>query len=229
MIKIDKELLSSIDRSGSKEEREKLMKDERPVAEVDGSILTVGEFMGMLTPYTKISNEDIVNSWIERKVVDREALRRHYDLRPDLKKMVYRYEKYLLKNIFIKKIILPQVSVTEKALEDYYSQHLKNFLKPVRYKIQQIVVKSMDEAEEIVNSLQNGTDFSWLAKRKSAHSALRDGDDGWFTKAKLPKSVSEIIETLNTGEVSPIIRVDSLYGIIRIQEKAERRLKHLIM
>ncbi len=224
-IKIDGDLLSAIRLDGNSEETDKWTKDTRPLAEVDGSVLTVGDFVTMTKSSLTTPGEDILNSWIDRKIVDREALKRHYGLRPDLKKMIYRYENYLLKNAFIKKVILPQVSVTEKALQDYYSQHPKNFLKPIRYKIQQIGVKSMDEAEEIVNSLKNGADFSWLAKRKPAYSALKGGDDGWFTKAQLPKSVSEIIDTLSAGEMSPIIRVDSLYGIIRVQGKSREEVE----
>ena len=161
-----------------------------------------------------------MNSWIDRKLVDHEALSRHYEMKPDLKNMVYRYENQLLKNTFIKRIILPRIVVTDKNLEEYYAAHQQSFIKPIRYKIQQITVKSLDGAQEILDNLQKGADFSWLAKRKSTDSAAQKGGDaGWFTKAELPEPLREIIDSMKAGDISPIIEIESQYGIVKLMDK----------
>ena len=56
--------------------------------------------------------------------------------------MVNRYKNQLLKNTFIKRVIAPQVTISEEALEDYYLNHQEKFTKPDRFKIQQITVKT---------------------------------------------------------------------------------------
>ncbi|MFZ3138934.1 MAG: peptidyl-prolyl cis-trans isomerase [Thermodesulfovibrionales bacterium] len=217
-IKIDEKLLSAIKLDGDSE-REKWSKDKRHLVEVNGAVLTVEDFMAMIKPSPKISKENILESWIDRKVIDNEALSRHYEMKPGLKKMAYRYENQLLKNTFIKRVIIPQIVVTGKNLEEYYATHQKSFIKPVRYKIQQITVKSREEAQEILDSLQKGADFLWLAKRKSADSATeKGGDAGLFTKAELPKPLGEIIDSMKAGDTSPIIEIESLYKIFRIQD-----------
>lgn len=219
-IKIDRELLSAIKMGEGSEEIEKWSKDKRPLAEINGLVLTVGDFVAITMPYKRKSNEDILNGWVDRKIVDHEALSRHYENNPDLKKMIYRYENQLLKNTFIKKVIIPKIVISDKTLEDYYSSHQKNFIIPARFKIQQITVKTMDDARYVLNNLQNGADFSWLAKRRSTDSAAsKGGDAGWLTMAALPEPVRKIVDTLKIGDISPIIKIDSLYMIVRLQGK----------
>jgi hypothetical protein len=220
-IKIDKELLSEIEPDRKKENTEKWSKDTRKLAEVNSSILTVGDFFAMIKPaLKKPKKEDILEKWIDRKAIDHEALRRNYKMDPGFRKMVDRYENQLLKNTYIKRVIIPQIVLTEKNLQDYYTEHQKDFIRPVRFKIQQITVKTMDDAQEILKSLQSGADFSWVAKRRSTDSAASTGgDSGWLTKAELPKPVLEIIDNLQTGEISPVITIDSLYKILRMQDR----------
>jgi parvulin-like peptidyl-prolyl isomerase len=225
-IKIDRELLSAINLSEGAEEIEKWSKDKRTLVEINGSVLTVGDFVTIAIPYNRKSNEDILNSWVDRKIVDHEALSRHYENSPDLKKMIYRYENQLLKNTFVKKVIIPRIVISDKILEEYYSSHQNSFINPAQFRIQQITVKTMDEAQDILNNLQNGADFSWLANRRSTDSAAsKGGDTGWVTKAELPAPVSEIIDGFKIGNISPIIKIDSLYRIVRLQGKTEEGVK----
>jgi len=224
-IKIDHEILSAIS-LGTSEETEKRSKDTRPLAEVNGTVLTVREFAAMTTPYTRKSNEDILNNWIDRKLVDHEALSRNYENTPELKKMLYSYENQLLKKTFTNKVILPQIVITDNILKDYYSKNKKSFTKPVRFKMQQITLKTMDEARDILNNLKSGADFSWLAKRRSTDSAAsKGGDGGWVIKAQLPAPVKEIIDTLKLGDISPIIKLDSFYTIVKLQGKTEEEVE----
>ncbi|OHE60280.1 MAG: hypothetical protein A2Z47_03890 [Thermodesulfovibrio sp. RBG_19FT_COMBO_42_12] len=221
-IKVDQKLLAAVKLDGGNGEVDTLSRDERTLAEVNGSLLTVGDLVALAKPYAKKSKEEILNEWIDRKVVDHEALKRHYELNPDLKNMVYRYRNQLFKNTFIKRVVIPQITISDKTLEEYYSTHQKSFIKPASFKIQQITVKTMDDAQDILNSLQKGADFSWLAKNRSINSAAPEGEDiGWLTKAEMPEPVKKIIETLKPGDVSPVLKLDSLYGIIQLLDRKE--------
>lgn len=221
-VKVDSELLSNIRLDGEKEEKEKLSKDTRAVAEVNGSVLTVKDFISIFTPNTTISKEKILDNWIDLKLIDHEALSRHYEKKSDLKDMVHRYENQLLKNTFTKRIIAPQIIISEKTLKEYYASHQERFTKPIRFKIQQITVKTMDEARDILDNLQKGADFSWSAKKRSLDSANEKGGDiGWLAETQIPNPVREIIDTLKPGDISKIIKIDSHFRIIRLQDKKE--------
>jgi parvulin-like peptidyl-prolyl isomerase len=225
-IKINREILSAIRLDQEGEEREKWLKDESPIAQVNESILTVKDFIAMASTGIKKSKEEILNNWIDRKLVDQEALSRHYEREPEFKNRVKRYEDQLLKRKFIEKVIIPQIKISDKELKDYYLTHQEDFVKPVLFKIQQITVKTMNEAKDVLNSLQNGADFSWLAKRRSIDSvASLGGTLGWYTKAQLSEPIREIIDTLKPGDISPILEIDSLYKIIRLQERTKREFE----
>lgn len=219
-IKVNKELLSAISKDKGDEEVSNWSKDKRAVADVNGSVLTAGEFAAMSRPYKGKSKENILNSWIDRKVVDHEALSRHYETAPDLKKKIERYENQLLKQAFTNKAIIPKIKVSDKSLKDYYMKHREDFAEPVRFRVRQITVKTMDEARGLLSSLQDGTDFSWLAMKKSIDSAgPKGGEVGWLTMQEFPGPVREIVAALKTGEISPIFKVGSFYRIIRLQGK----------
>jgi foldase protein PrsA len=176
----------------------------------------------MAKPFPKKSQETILNEWIDQKVIDHEALNRHYDTMTDLKDMVYRYKNQVLKNTFVKRVIIPQVSLSDEALQDYYVSHQESFMKPTHFKIQQITVKTADSAQDVLNSLRNGADFSWLAKNRSIDSAASEGGNiGLITKAEMPEPVRKIIETLKPGDVSPILQINSHYSIIQLIDRKE--------
>jgi peptidyl-prolyl cis-trans isomerase C len=223
VIKKDGELLSQIRLVCESKEMEKCKKDKRTLAEADDEVLTVGDLIKIAGPSFSQSPENIVNNWIDCKVVDHEALRRHYEKGADMKEMVRRYEDQLLKGTFIKKIIMPRIVVTDEKLREYYSKNQDSFLKPVRYKIRQITVKSMDEAREILDNLRAGADFAWVARNKSIDAAAsKGGDAGWFRREELPKSFSEIADTVNIGDLSPVVKLDLSYTIFRIEEKTPK-------
>lgn len=219
-IKIDQELLSSIDLSNK--DKENYQNDDRVLVDVNGDILKVKDFVSMVKPTNKLSNEVVINNWIDRNLVDQEAISRHYEQKDELKNMIKRYEDQLLKNAFIKRIIVPQIVVTEDALKEYYLNNKNNFLKPTRYKIQQITVKTIEEANEIIDNLKNGADFSWMAKRYSLDSSAdKGGDIGWVAKTQLPEEMRSIIDDLKISDASPPVKVNSSYRIIRLTDRIE--------
>ncbi|MEW6585598.1 MAG: peptidyl-prolyl cis-trans isomerase [Nitrospirota bacterium] len=219
-IKINQQLLAALNLNCSEEERKRLLTDERSLATVNGSDITVAEFSASFPRTSRKSKEQLVENWIDKKLVDGEALSRHYENLPEMRKKIERYENQLLKDIFIKKIILPQIVVSEKILEDYYTRHANAFVKPVCYKTRRITVKTREEAEEIAESLEDGADFGWIAKRKSVDPfAGKGGDAGCLTVREMPETARKFVDTLRPGDVSPVVEIDSLYGIFVMQGK----------
>jgi parvulin-like peptidyl-prolyl isomerase len=80
----------------------------------------------------------------------------------------------------------------------------------------------MDDAQDILKSLQNGAEFSWLAKNRSVDSAVQEGGSlGWIVRAEMPEPVKKIIETLKPGDVGPILQINSHYKIIQLIDRRE--------
>jgi parvulin-like peptidyl-prolyl isomerase len=217
-VTINHELLAGVNLNGSEEERKKRLEDRTPLVTMNDTVLTVSDFLSSIPPKNRKSKEQLIESWIERKLVDKEALGRHYENNPEMKKRIHRYENHLLKDTFVKKIIFPRVVITEQTLKDYYAKHKDAFTKPVCYKIQQITVKTREEAEEMKKSLSAGADFGWMVKKKSVdpHTS-RGGDSECLTKKEFPEPLRDILEMLNPGEISPVVELDQMYRIFMIR------------
>jgi len=219
-VKIDQELLSSIKLDSTGSERDELLKDDRVLVEVNGEILTVKDFVSMAKPSSKASPEVLINNWIGRKLVDQEALSRNYERKDDLRNMVKRYEDQLLKNAFIRRIILPQIVINDQMLREYYEKHREDFLSPEYFRIQQITVKTKEEAEEILNSLKHGADFTWFARQKSIDRlASKGGDAGWLSRSDLPEPLRGTIDLFDIGDISPVVEMDSTYRVVKLTGK----------
>ncbi len=226
-VTIHDRLLSELKESLLKKEMEKGIPDKRPLVEVDGDALTVAEFISMMSQARKKSEEDMINGWIERKLIDQEALRRHYEEEPDLRDMLKRYESELLKQIFINRIIRPQINMTDEAVEEYYRSHQKDYMKPAGYKVQMITAANHEHAKEIVNNLKNGADFSWVAGQIAADPSDRGSvATNWITKDELPVQAREIIDGINTGDISQMIETDNnMFIIFRLQDKHKEEVE----
>jgi peptidyl-prolyl cis-trans isomerase C len=220
-LHIYEDVLSSVDfKDRTEEEMDKLKADDRIVAEVYGNKLTVGD-LASAARFDK-TKEGLLDNWISFKVVNHEALSRHYEQAPELKEMLDSYKKQLLKDAFIKKVILPQIMVSDGILKDYYSEHKEDFVKAPRYKLQQITVKSEEDAEAVLEELKGGADFSWVAKNRSTDANREFGGNlGWKRKGQLPAEFWDYLDSLELGQISPIISTGSSFLIIRMQDKEE--------
>jgi parvulin-like peptidyl-prolyl isomerase len=223
-IEINQELLSSI--KVDKTNKEKWLNEKSTLVEVNEEILTAGKFTSFLRSSDQKAKEKVLKHWLDRKLVDQEALSRHYEINTDLKDMVHRYRNQVLKRTFEKKVIMPGINITEESMKEYYVNHQEDYARRARYRIKQITVETEAEAREALNSLQGGANFSWLAKIKSSDPyASAGGSVGWRTIDQLPGAVKEIINTLQPGDTSPVLEADSRFMIIRLQEKSDKSIE----
>jgi len=76
------------------------------------------------------------------------------------------------------------------------------------------------QAEELVQQLKNGADFSQIAIGKSSGAqALNGGDLGWRKAPELPTIFSKVAPTLRIGSIHGPIRDSSGYHIIKLIDK----------
>lgn len=244
-IKIYEDVLSEIknidlkgDKEEIKEEIKRFSEDKRAVVEIDGHSLLAGRLLAMLVEQKakaagmeKTFNiekaiEGIINSWIDFKLVDIEALSREYHIKTDLKDRVDSYRNRLLRDVYVREIIAPQVKVSEGDLKKYYQNNINKYMKPVKIRIQQITVNDMDTALEIEESLKMGVDFSWLAKRRSTDALKEKGGDAGFVDINsLPQAARDAVSGLMPGQISPIFKVHEGYRIIKVLDRSKEEPK----
>ena len=87
----------------------------------------------------------------------------------------------------------------------------------VKIKCSHILVAKQSEALEILEKIKNGEKFGKLAKQLSidSGSAKKDGSLGYFTRGMMVKPFEETAFNLQIGEISPPIKTEFGYHIIK--------------
>jgi parvulin-like peptidyl-prolyl isomerase len=79
-----------------------------------------------------------------------------------------------------------------------------------------ILVKSENEAKEVLVRLKKGEKFSAVAKSVSRCSSRKHGGDlGFFTRGRMVKEFEKTAFTLRKGETSAIVKTQFGYHIIK--------------
>jgi len=92
--------------------------------------------------------------------------------------------KEIKTNLLFEKLITKDVKVTEEQLKKYYQDHEYFYDIPTFYKVSLIEVKTKNEAEQIIEALNNGSSFDALAMETSIDSASspQGGNIGYISK-----------------------------------------------
>ena len=129
-----------------------------------------------------------------------------------------------------------KVQVKEKEIESYYKEHMDNFNTPPEVRLQQILLmipsgaseqeisQIRGRAEEIVQKIKKGEDFTSLVRLYSQDSsAATGGDIGFFKQGELMPAINEVAFSLYIGEASSVIQTSAGFHIIKVLEKRERQ------
>lgn len=90
---------------------------------------------------------------------------------------------------------------------------------PQKIHAKHILVKTQDEALEILYDLKHGMDFDEVAKNRSlCPSKNKGGDLGWFGRGQMVKEFEQAAFSLKAGELSRPIKTQFGYHIIKVIE-----------
>jgi peptidyl-prolyl cis-trans isomerase C len=95
---------------------------------------------------------------------------------------------------------------------------------PVReYKTRNIVVKTEDEAKEILKSLDGGAKFDELAKSKSvASNAESGGELGWVAAAQMVKPIADVVTNLDKGAYAKApLKTDAGWMVLKLDDQRD--------
>ncbi len=156
-----------------------------------------------------------------------------------------KFNKFLSKNKITKKAYMNYLEsnkLYERVFKELYSSGKKNYLTNEEikqetanyydeyYKVNQIVLaivdtdtlKSLSDTvvnqkkaliEVILNEAKSGVDFEELVKKYSEESS--DDNDLYFTKDDVLDEVYEMVDHLEEGEISDIVKTEYAYSIIK--------------
>lgn len=154
----------------------------------------------------------------ERLILDK-AYAKNLDKSDEVKKQLENLKRQVMIQAYFKTIM--DELVPEKELKKQYEVIAEKYAGKQEVKASHILVETEEEAKEVVEQLDEGTDFAELAKEKSADtgSGAQGGDLGWFTKERMVPEFAEAAFKLGKGEVSDPVKSDFGWHIIKMEDK----------
>ena len=112
------------------------------------------------------------------------------------------------------------INITDKEFDAFLAtdESLKE-LEP-ELQVRQILVKSLDKAEEVITKIENGSDFSELAKEFSISSnASKGGIMNWRKISDMPTLYAEALSDLDVGQNSSPLESGAGFHILKVEDK----------
>jgi peptidyl-prolyl cis-trans isomerase SurA len=177
-----------------------------------------------------------------REVLERDGFS-YANFREDLRKQ-------LLIKLLRQQMVGSRIKVSDQEVENLLATLKASGMGNVEYHLAHILVAipeaaSPEEiqaagkrAQGILDRLHNNADFSELAIAESdGQTALEGGDIGWRSMGQMPELFVEPLKTLQTGDISGLIRSSGGFHIIKLVEKRgderhimrQTRVSHILL
>ncbi len=200
------------------------------IAQINGREIRDDEFkmrFSRLSPSLKSKYADekgkreFLEEIIKRELLLQEAKKAGIEKDKVLLDRIEEMKERLILNEFLQREVEGRLVTTEKELEEYYNLHKEEFKSPDEAKISQIVVRSDQDAREVLKRLRKGSDFARTAREFSVDAATRNsgGEVGVLQRGKIHPELDSVIFAMNEGDISDPIKTESGYHIIKLQKK----------
>lgn len=117
------------------------------------------------------------------------------------------------------------VKVTDEEMQKAYEENKEAYLEPEEVRASHILVKTEEEAKEIIASLDEGGDFAELAKEHGLDGTKdRGGDLGFFTREDMVPEFSDAAFAMEVGTYSSEpVQSQFGYHVIKLDERKEAK------
>ncbi|MEW6066703.1 MAG: peptidyl-prolyl cis-trans isomerase [Nitrospirota bacterium] len=177
--------------------------------------------------------ERFLNELIKKELLYQEALKQGIDKDGDYQRRIKEFQERLnefkkltLIGLLLEKKIEPKSQITDADVKGYYEKHEEEFAPLNRVRLSHILVKTEDEAKNILERLRKGEDFAKIAKKSSIEptSAKKGGDTGYLSRDQITPEIRAIAARLKKGEVSEPIKTELGYQIVKVTDKQTGKL-----
>ncbi len=205
------------------------------LARFDGTVVTENEFLKKVQGLPKAMQsaamnrrKDLIQDIAAEHFLLKEALHRKVDKEADVKDLIEVARKKILIAKLVENEVDGKIQLDSQDVAKYYEFHKEEFMTPLLLRASHILVKTQEEADSLKSQLDAGGDFEELARQHSVDTtAPRGGDLGFFQKGQFVPEFEEAVFALKKGEVSAPIKTAFGYHIIRLNDRAEPRLREL--
>ncbi len=203
--------------------------DSKVLVSIDNDTITLEEFnkeldkipmnMKMLVA-TQSGKKTYLDRLIMKKLILREAVKDKIENEKDFQNRLADIKEQLLIESLLKKKIAADSQLTENDLKKYYDTNKEKFKKEKEINTRHILLKTDEEAKQIMDKLQKGEDFVELSKRYSIdpNAKASGGEIGFHRKGTLlPEYEAAAFKLTKVGQMAGPVKSQFGYHIIRLE------------
>jgi peptidyl-prolyl cis-trans isomerase C len=139
----------------------------------------------------------------------------------DFEERVAYYRLRALRDTFYEKKV--REAVTEGQAKAAYEEQTGKLKPEPEVRARHILVKTEQDAKDLIGQLQGGADFTELAKKSAdGPSAATGGDLGYFSRGQMVKTFEDAAFALEPGQISAPIQSDYGWHVIKLEDKRNR-------
>ena len=164
-----------------------------------------------------------VDELVKRELLYLAAKKKGIEQNEEVIKKLSDTRKDIVVTYFVDQEIKTAAMVTEKDVKDYYDSHKNEFTRKDKVTVSQIVVKTENDANKVLEKLKKGEDFASVAAEVSLDraAAKAGGNLGTFspsTKNTLNPKLQEVIFRHGKGEISNPISLKDGVHVLKITD-----------
>lgn len=234
-VKVNTKVFDALDYESKKPGLEALLKDTRVVAEIKGETpVTVADLSNGLkarfyhgvdraieTEKVNKRKGEALEELLQKRVLEKEARRQGIHETEVYKERVKEYENSVVFAAFMKKVVLPDIKLSEKELKQHYDDNLQEYTFPQMMRIRSVVFKERSRAVDAMDKLNKGTDFNWLSSNAAGQidkdtAGVLPFDGTLLTLGGLPEAVQKAVSGADSGDFRLYASPDGLYYVLYV-------------
>jgi parvulin-like peptidyl-prolyl isomerase len=211
--------------------------DDTPLAEVGAETIIWGELSDRIIAAGKAAatadasdSEDkarraALEREIDQRIMVQKAKAAGLEEDPLYKKRMSEYQKTVLINRY-RAGLTKKMEPTSKELKAYYEANRKGFVVPETRKVQMVLVKTRDEAEDLKGRIQAGKMTMYQAARDHsiAPKAKENlGEVGWVNESEVVPALNQAIFSLGPGQIGGPVETPAGWHLVKVLEVKEAK------
>jgi len=168
----------------------------------------------------KEGQKQFLERLVRRELLLQEAEKRKLGDRPEVVDPVAALRRDLMTRALLQEEIGNKVKMEEKGAQEYFQAHPDEFSGD-QIRVRHILVRTEDEAKQVLDRLAKNERFEDLAKALSQDSATaaKGGDLDYLKREQLFPEFARAAFELKAGEVSGVVRTPFGYHLIKLVDR----------
>lgn len=161
----------------------------------------------------------VLDRLIDHQALVQLALRQHLDNDPVVRREVQDATDRILEGALLSRVVTPQAN--EDAIQAQYTKQYVGKPATEEVRARHILVRTEQEAKDLIARLNKGADFSSLAKLDSKDPDGKNGGDlGFFRRDQVWPEFSDVAFALQPGQISQTpIHNEFGWHVVKVEER----------